>query len=205
MALGLRVWKSKVDISFKQWMALAYGGLSLTTIFVFEYIFSYLLFSDADGISLSDAAAYITFSNSSWIEIVKWPSPGTLVDVIQTVISFPQMLGQCEPEILQNTTEGLGEGTFRCSRRSNPHIYTSPLKLLEHTVSTKRLKFFDENGNDFNPVARELSRTRLCILPALILITYLFFVALTMRFSKGKVDISFKLWIFACRQTGEML
>jgi len=54
--------------------ALAYGILALGTIFLIEYIFSSLLFSGVDGISLSDAAANITFRNSSWIEIVQWIS-----------------------------------------------------------------------------------------------------------------------------------
>lgn len=46
-------------------MALAYGGLALATIFVVEYIFSSLLFSDVEGISKSDIAAHIMFRNSS--------------------------------------------------------------------------------------------------------------------------------------------
>lgn len=44
-------------------MALAYGVLALGTIFLIEYIFSSLLFSDVEGISLSDAAALITCSD----------------------------------------------------------------------------------------------------------------------------------------------
>lgn len=53
-------------------MALAYGARALGTVFTIEYIFSSLLFAGTDEMSFSDAAAHITFINSSWIEIGKW-------------------------------------------------------------------------------------------------------------------------------------
>ena len=54
------------------WMALAYGILALGTIFLIKHIFSSILSSGKKGILLSDAAANITFRNSSWIEIIRW-------------------------------------------------------------------------------------------------------------------------------------
>jgi len=52
--------------------ALAYGALALLTISLVEYICAGLLFSNARGILISDGAALVTWSNSSWWEIFKW-------------------------------------------------------------------------------------------------------------------------------------
>jgi len=59
------------------WVGLVYGTLALGTIFLIEYIFSSLLFSNTNGISISDAAAHLTFGNSSWLDIGKWLFPLT--------------------------------------------------------------------------------------------------------------------------------
>lgn len=50
-------------------LALAYGALALGTIFLVEYISAALLFSKANGILISDAAALIAFNNSSWVDV----------------------------------------------------------------------------------------------------------------------------------------
>jgi len=54
------------------WIALAYGVLVLGTIYLIEYICASILLSGADGMSLSEAAANITFRNSNWIQIAGW-------------------------------------------------------------------------------------------------------------------------------------
>lgn len=53
-------------------LALAYGALALSKIFLVEYILAGVLFSNADGVLISDAAAHIAFSNSSWLEVCRW-------------------------------------------------------------------------------------------------------------------------------------
>lgn len=52
--------------------AVVYGTLALATLFLVEYVFAGILFSQADGFMISDAAALIPFSNSSWLEVFRW-------------------------------------------------------------------------------------------------------------------------------------
>lgn len=51
---------------------LVYSVLSLSTIFLVEYISAAVLFSRVEGILISDAAALVAFSNSTWQEVFRW-------------------------------------------------------------------------------------------------------------------------------------
>lgn len=52
--------------------AFFYGSLLLATISLVEYIFTGVLFSKANGVIISDAAAHVAFNNSSWFEVFCW-------------------------------------------------------------------------------------------------------------------------------------
>ncbi len=52
--------------------AVLYGFVALATIWLLEYVCELILFSTADGILLSDAAAHIALNNSNWVDIAQW-------------------------------------------------------------------------------------------------------------------------------------
>ncbi len=52
--------------------AMMYGFIALATIWLLEYISELILFSTAEGILLSDAAAHIALNNSNWVDIARW-------------------------------------------------------------------------------------------------------------------------------------
>ncbi len=52
--------------------AVIYGFVALATIWLLEYICELILFSTAQGILLSDAAAHIALNNSNWLDIARW-------------------------------------------------------------------------------------------------------------------------------------
>ena len=49
-----------------------YGAIALFTIYLLEYVSSRLLYSSAEGILLSDAAAQTTYSGASFIKLIEW-------------------------------------------------------------------------------------------------------------------------------------
>ena len=52
--------------------ALMYGVVALATIWLLEHICGLVLFSTAQGILLSDAAAHIALNNSNWVDVARW-------------------------------------------------------------------------------------------------------------------------------------
>ena len=54
------------------WIAVAYGAIAATTIWLIEHILQRLLYSDAIGISVSDAAALVVYCGSGPLQLASW-------------------------------------------------------------------------------------------------------------------------------------
>lgn len=53
-------------------MAIAYGLIALATIMRVEDIAELLLFRDRETTTFSDLGSFVTFRNSTWVELAKW-------------------------------------------------------------------------------------------------------------------------------------
>lgn len=103
----------------KTGFAILYGIIAMTTVWLFENLVENLLFPSNMTISISDAAALLTFQGASWVDIVKWNSKShrgnrrnrrayiavllrlaiTLVDVFIVFLSIPQEMKVLESDV----------------------------------------------------------------------------------------------------------